>query len=172
MLDYYLEQEYPTIKDGSQDGTIFMPDYFISKEPEMVDESWFLDKETRRIFKRKETNFAGDQTERILFERLRDFLTTVPEQKTVMLHSFRNEFKGQWPEFDFLIINGDHKFVVCIECKANGSACRARDVTKQLHDRFVVLNQNLALKPDWSFIKTFFALKYSDDLVSLFFELL
>ena len=160
-MDCYLSQEYPTIQNGSQDGTVFMPDFFISKEPEIVDKSW--DGAAEKKFQRREINFIGDQVEKVLFEKLKVFLAGVAEKKTVMFHSFQNTFKGQSPEFDFLIVNGDHKFIACIECKTNGSACKAREVSGQLHKRFKFLNETLALKPDWTCVKSFFGLRYSPD---------
>jgi hypothetical protein len=168
MLDDYLDREYPEISSGQQHEAIFMPDCFISRHPKVVDTDpktleKLGDSAAAKKMKDREKIFAGDRTEKILFEMLKKFFSKsrkVTEKKSVVIHSFQDRYLDAL-ELDFLIINQESKMIICIECKKSATAENCQDDAGKLHKRLEYFRKNMPCQNDWTFITGFFAEDFS-----------
>jgi hypothetical protein len=168
MLDDYLGREYPEISSGQQQEAIFMPDCFISRHPKVVDTDpktleQLGDSAAAKKMKDRKEIFAGDTTEKILFEMLQKFFSKsrkVTEKKTVVIHSFKDRYLDDL-EFDFLIVNQESKMIICIECKKSATEKNCQDDAAKLQKRLEYFRKNMPCQNDWTFIKGFFGEDFS-----------
>ena len=173
LLDDYLAREYPQISSGQQDQAVFMPEYFLSHFPKVVDhkpenQASSLPVEEIEKLSKSKGNCDGDETERILYERLQYFFlksNQVTEKKTVVIHSFCDRYReGEKPqlelEADFLIINEDHKMIICIECKTTGTASACSKGVSQLKKMKIYFEKKIPVQNSWTFFKGFFTQEF------------
>ena len=174
LLDAYLKHEYPKISSRQQDQAIFMPEYFLSKFPEVVDhdpknqESSLPPEEIEKLSEPGELGRRnGEKTEKNLYELLQVFFlesNQVTEKKTVVFHSFHTRYqKKPRPlerEADFLIINEEHNMIIYIECKTTGTKDTCLVGIDQLEKMKTFFEEHIPVQDSWTFLKGFFTKKF------------
>ena len=126
-----LKRTYPEIEDGSQMSPIFIPETFLPTVAGCVDFDSLQEKLATENYNKSNINTQnnglgqkkGDYTERCFYDELRRVLN---DPKVVVLHSPRlftpttaNSNSNQCQEADFIIVNQNRKYIMCIETKYN-----------------------------------------------------
>ena len=126
-----LKRTYPEIEDGSQMTPIFIPETFLPTVAGCVDFDSLQEKLATENYNKSNINTQnnglgqkkGDYTERCFYDELRRVLN---DPKVVVLHSPRlftpttaNSNSNQCQEADFIIVNQNRKYIMCIETKYN-----------------------------------------------------
>ena len=123
--DLLLKRNYPEINNGSQTSTIFIPETFLREIAGCVDLQLYLEKLDKGNlndddiwrFNNVLGKQKGDFTERKFFD---EFKKVLRDKKVVVFHSPRlltPESKANQQESDFIIINQDQKYIMCLETK-------------------------------------------------------
>ena len=168
VLNDYLAREYPSIMSGQQDETIFMPECYLSSNPNVVDsneENWNTLGSGAEQFANKKASIDGDKTETLFYEKLKELFSNnkrVTEKKTVVFHSWSDVYLRQL-ELDFLIINEEFKMIISIECKTTGSRSNCEKDTQKLSNGFRYFQDKMPIVNSWTFVKSFFVREFVNE---------
>jgi hypothetical protein len=168
MLNDYLAREYPSIMSGQQDKVIFMPECYLSNNPNVVDsneENWIALGAGAEQFSNRKASIDGDKTERLFYDKLKKLFCDdkrVTEKKTVVFHSWSDVYLRQL-ELDFLIINEEFKMIISILCKTTGSKSNCQKDAQKLCNSYSYFQDKMPIINSWTFVKSFFTREYLEE---------